>query len=255
MKTPKKIWQTWKSKKEEDVPEKLSSYSGKWKKLHPDYEYHLLDDEDLRNKVKDIVPEYLDLYDSFSKIIEKVDFARYAILYGYGGIYADMDTYPIKPADIWVNKNKVVLGCEPKEHAENIYGRDRVVCNALMISPPGERFWYDLMRYIVENYERNYRPVENTGPLAITRFLETPEGKVYISKIEITDPCVFYPLKGDNTVSEECNLKESYVAHVWENTWVVPWYKDPILFNARYWTYGLLVIFTCLWYWCYLNKI
>jgi len=251
MSTPKKLWQTWKSSDPKQVPQKLQTFVTKWQSLHPRYEYRLLDDDDLRDIVQATVPQYLDDYDGFTHTIERVDFARYALLYRHGGVYADLDTDPKKPIDVWVAKNKIVLGCEPKEHAEEIYGRDRVVCNALMISPPKQEFWLDLMEYIITNYEKRFRPVDNTGPMAITRFLETPKGKRYIPHILITDPCVFYPLKGDNTVADGCNIKESYVAHVWENTWVGPWYQDPMWFNTRYWTWGLVVLFVVLWLWCY----
>ncbi len=252
--TPKKIWQTWKSNNPSQVPLKLYRYTQKWKKLHPDYEYHLLDDDEIRTIVREVVPHYLDDYDGFTHTIERVDFARYALLKQQGGVYADLDTNPLKSIDVWVNKNKIVFGCEPKEHAEKLYGRNKVICNALMISPPGEEFWKDLMDFIIDNYEHRYRPVENTGPLAITKFLESPTGQKYTSQIIVTDPCVFYPLKRDNTVSKECDIKESYVEHVWENTWVKPWYQDPMWFNARYWTWGLIIVFVALWLWCYYHN-
>lgn len=241
--TPKILWQTWKSDKLDDVPEKLKGYILKWKKLHPEYAHYLLDDDDLRNIVKKVVPKYLNVYDSFTHMIERVDFARYAILYKYGGVYADLDTLPLKPIDKWVEEGKIVLGSEPYEHAQKIYNRERVVCNALMISPPGQQFWKELMDYIIRNYEHRYKPVENTGPMAITRFMES-DGKKFEKNgdVIVTDPCVFYPLKSDNKPSDRCNLNDSYVMHVWENTWVSKWYQDPMWFNRRYWTYGLSVL-------------
>ena len=254
MKTPRIIWQTWKSKDPSKIPTKLYDYSEKWRKLHPKYKYILLDDADLRKIVEETVPEYLDKYDSFTCIIERVDFARYALMYSRGGIYADLDTDPLKAIDTWVDKNAIVLGCEPREHAKDLYNRERVICNAFMISPPGQKFWIDLMKYIVDNYEENYKPVENTGPMAMTKFLETAGGNKYEEELLITDPCVFFPLKGDNQVAEGCNIRESYVAHVWENTWVKPWYQDPMWFNARYWTYVLVIIFMILWLWCHTHQ-
>lgn len=250
MNTPKIIWQTWKDKK--NIPSNLYKYTLLWKKLHPSYKYILLDDGDLRDIIKQTVPQYLNLYDSFTHNIERVDFARYALLYKHGGIYADLDTEPLKNIDVFVEKNKIILGCEPKEHAEKIYKRDRVVCNALMISPPEQTFWLDLMRYISDRYEHRYKPVDNTGPLAITKFLET--SKKYEDQIIITDPCVFFPIVNDGSVSRECNIeKQSYVKHIWQNSWTDVWYKDPMWFNIRYWTIGLSILFLVMWVWCYLK--
>lgn len=253
MSTPKILWQTWKT--DVPVPEKLQVFVRKWKQLHPDYEYYLLNDEDLRSIVSETVPQYLQSYDNFTFKIERVDFARYALLYKYGGVYADLDTDPKKCIDVWVEKNKIVLGCEPREHAENLYGRDRVVCNALMISPAKDEFWMDLMNYIISHYEPKYKPVSNTGPIAITKFLETSVGEKYISQIIITDPCVFFPLMGDNSVSKDCDIRESYVAHVWENTWVVPWYQNPMWFNMRYWTWFIIILVIVFWLYIFYNAV
>lgn len=250
METPRVIWQTWKSKT--DIPGKLFDLSRTWTTNHPDYKYHLLDDDDLRNIVSKVTPKHLEKYDSFTRMIERVDFARYAIMYEYGGVYADMDTKSLKNVDVWVAKNKIVLGCEPSEHSMEIYKTNRVVCNALIISPPKQKFWLELMDYISENYEWNYAPVYNTGPMAITKFLDTHPR--YERELLITDPCVFYPIKGDGkTISEGCNLDDSYVAHMWENTWVTKWYQDDRWFNIRYWTYAIFLVYIVMWLWLYFS--
>jgi len=253
MKTPKVLWQTWKTK---TLPPNLRNYRSRWLESHPDYRHVLLDDEDLRNIVKICVPEYLEKYDAFTQNIERVDFARYALLYKYGGVYADLDTVPLKKIDRWVSEGRPVIGCEPREHAETIYKRKKVLCNALMISPPGEKVWKDLMNYIIQNYEKNYKPVENTGPMAMTRLYEKhPE---LWERVLITNPCVFYPLtggseKGKQKVSADCHLeRDSYVAHIWTNSWVDRhWWESPLIWNARYWTIGLTVLFIALWLYLY----
>jgi len=241
-KTPKIIWQTWKSKNPDQIPDKFKQYSKEWQKIHPDYKYILLDDDDLRNIVKSVVPEYLNDYDNFTSVIERVDFARYALLYKYGGIYADMDILPFKKMNVWTNKNVIVLGCEPKEHAEKIYGRDKVLCNAIMISPPGKKYWKDLMDSIISHYEHHQNPVFTTGPMAMTYLYEkSPE---LHKDIIITDPCIFYPMLGDGKISDNCNLAKSYVVHVWENTWTTDGiFSDLRWKNKRYWFFGLLILF------------
>jgi len=252
-KTPKIIWQTWKTKNSNEIPDDLAKYSKLWKKLHPFYEYHLLDDDDLRSIVSDVVPQYLEDYDSFSYTIEKVDFARYAILYKYGGIYADMDTYPYKSLDTFVNLNKIVLGKEPVEHAQKIYNKKEILCNALMISPPNEELWLKFMDFIIENYEHNFDAVYNTGPLAMTDFFEkNPE---YKKKVIITDPCIFYPLKNNGEVTENCNLDDSYVAHVWNNSWAPTLFDNKKWKNVRYWTIILLIIYFMLWFYLFYKGI
>ena len=241
--TPKVVYQTWKSKT--TLPSDLEPYVEDWKRLHPDYQHVLLDDADLRSIVAQVVsPSDLEQYDSFTHNIERVDFARYALLYLNGGVYADLDIKPLRKIDKWTSRNKIVLGCEPTKHAHELYGRDRVVCNAIMFSPPSQPFWKDLMNYILSKYEHRYKPVENTGPMAITHFLEGP-GKKYEKELIITEPCVFYPLQGDKTISPECgDLSKSDVVHIWANTWTPNWYTDPMWFNSRYmfWVFFILYV-------------
>lgn len=248
--TPKIIWQTWKTKTH--LPKRLKKYRQEWLTTHSDYQHILLDDQDLRDLVKECVPEYLSIYDSFTQNIERVDFARYALLYLKGGVYADLDTIPLKRIDEWVHKGRPVIGCEPIEHAQKIYSRNKVLCNAFMISPPREKVWKDIMDYIVKRYERNYNPVENTGPMAMTRlYEENPEA---YKNVLITNPCTFYPLTGTSTISKECDLdRDSYMVHVWENSWIDKhWWESPLVYNVRYWVMGLLAVYALLWiYLCF----
>jgi mannosyltransferase OCH1-like enzyme len=242
-KTPRIIWQTWKTKDFKKLPKKFMAYSREWRRLHPTFEYHLLDDDDLRNTVSKVVPQYLDKYDNFTATIERVDFARYALLYDKGGVYADLDIHPLKNIGRWVDMDKIVLGCEPSIHATQNYGRDRVLCNAIMISPPHQEYWLKLMDFIIDHYEHYQNPVYTTGPMAMTALYE--KNPSLHNDMIITEPCIFYPMLGDGKMAEECLGKESYVVHVWENTWVPKGvFSDVRWKNKRCWFFGLLgVIF------------
>lgn len=250
--TPRILYQTWKT---HTVPEKFKENQAKWLKVCPEsegWDYRMLDDADLRNLVKQHFPKHIPAYDAFTNNIERVDFARMVMMY-VGGVYADLDTYPTKPIDKFIDMNAIVLGTEPIEHAREIYGRKRVLCNAFMISPPGQELWVKLMDYIVENYEGYYRPVENTGPMAMTYFWEkNPE---MFESVVIEPPCTFFPLTGKGKVTEGCDMdKDTYVVHVWSNTWVsTPW-MDQLWFNRRYWFWGLIAIFTIAWLWLWYHQ-
>ena len=156
------VHQTWKSK---DIPRDMQHYVDSW--LKSPYTYKFYTDDDLRQVVSDHYPQYLEAYDSFDVFIERVDFARYCILHHYGGIYADIDVELLRPfPEEWLcrTSDKVILGYEPPEHC----GKDKLVCNALMISPPGHPYWISLMDYIVSQYKQGghvtYNPVNTTGP-------------------------------------------------------------------------------------------
>lgn len=249
MTTPKILYQTWKNY---DVPKEFLKNMARWKVLAPPeegWQHILLSDSDLRKLVETNVPQHLAKYDSFTKNIERVDFARCVMMY-LGGVYADLDTYPLRKIDTWLETNKIVFGREPIEHAREIYSREVVLCNAFMISPPKQQFWLDFMNYIMENYEYNFRPVDNTGPMAMTKFYESNPDQ--FGNIIITPPCTFFPLKGDGTVTAGCNMAEdTYVVHEWANTWVPKWFEDDMWKNKRLWFWAMLAIFIAGWLWCW----
>lgn len=257
--TPKILYQTWKTMK---LPPKFTKNRQKWLEYTQGWYHPLLTDIDLRNLVMKYTPQYLHAYDSFTENIERVDFARYVMMY-LGGVYADLDTYPIKSIDKFINMNKIVLGKEPYEHANRIYSRKDVLCNAFMISPPKQKFWLDLMDFIVKNYEPNYLPVYNTGPMVMTLFMESLTSKSSpnlekshldgFENVIITEPCVFFPLMGNGKITKGCNMdKDTYVVHEWENTWVTNPFKDPRWLNKRYWFYALAVVFILLYLYLYI---
>lgn len=65
------------------------------------YDYWLWGEEELLGFFKEFRNgQYLDFYINFKFPVMKVDFARYAILYAYGGIYLDLDVNIIPGKDI-----------------------------------------------------------------------------------------------------------------------------------------------------------
>jgi mannosyltransferase OCH1-like enzyme len=64
----------------------------------------------LINNVKILLnyyPEFIQLWNDFTQPIMKADFIRYLILYHEGGIYLDLDIYPIKNFDSLFNKSEI----------------------------------------------------------------------------------------------------------------------------------------------------
>lgn len=225
--TPKILHQTWKSK---DLLPKFIEWQKMWLDMCPDYKYKFYTDEHLIQVFKNHLPQYLESFKSFAKQIERVDFWRYAILYVYGGVYADMDVFPLKSIDCWLEKNKIILGKEPLEHSRIYDGTDFMICNAFMISPKGEKFWLELMDFIIANYSPDSSPVRTTGPGIITNFYYKHPEK--FCNVIITEPECFFPLTAGKTnkfqiykgkvfknVSKFCNVKKAFVVHMWEGTW------------------------------------
>ena len=220
------IHMTWKSK---DLPRHYQENVNKWQTLHPDYKIIIYDDQDLRNYINEHYPEFLNLYDGFPKHIMRVDFVRYAILHREGGIYADMDTFPVKNFDDFMNSSKILLASEATEHCQKQH-KSQLLCNAIMISPSKISFWYKFMQYIQNSNLTDV--LGRTGPLALTNFIE--EYPEEAEQVNILPSCYFYPMldatkyKGQNVVcngqklhniSKLCDPEQIYAVHTWNHTW------------------------------------
>jgi len=225
--TPKIIHQTWKT---HTLPPQLAKYAKTCRDVNKTYKYILYDDNDLRNVILNNYPQYLEKYDSFDNNIERVDFARYAILHKYGGVYADLDMECFKSFDEHVGMNRPVFGSEPVEHREKLYeNRKIVICNAMMFSPPGDPLWIHVMDFASRNYKRGANPVFNTGPMMLTLLYES-NPRVF-SNAQIVSACAFYAQSDRFTntvqmgipyVSRECNLNITppVAVHRWAHTWI-----------------------------------
>jgi len=223
--TPRILHQTWKTT---EIPSNLRGFVQSCKAMNSDYEYHLWTDQDLYQFIHRFFPQYAAAYDNFAQNIERVDFARYAIMYQIGGVYADLDIQCVKPFDSLLVRNQPIFGDEPVEHRERLYNnRKHVICNALLISPPRNSLWLKIMDFIVRTYHPTHGPVYNTGPMALTRMYEqTPRA---FDGALITNPCIFYAQSDHMTnntqdgvpfISRECDLADAITIHRWAHTWV-----------------------------------
>eukprot|EP00605_Chrysophyceae_sp_TOSAG23-4_P001313 GSChrysophyteH1.ASY1.ANO1.1428.1 assembled CDS len=55
------------------------------------YQFKMWHDDDLRSFISDHYPWFLETYDAYPQMIQRVDAARYFLLRKYGGIYVDLD--------------------------------------------------------------------------------------------------------------------------------------------------------------------
>ena len=78
----------------------IKKYSQNWKKLNPDYEIKLYDNEMCKNfLLEEYSKKHYDIFNFIKDGPIKADFWRCCILYKYGGLYVDADIEPLKPLD------------------------------------------------------------------------------------------------------------------------------------------------------------
>lgn len=102
---PKIIHQVWINEDNREMPKDWEKSPIEWKKHHPEWEYMLWEKENSRNFIKDNYPEYLEFYDNLEYTIQRCDMIRYFFLYHYGGIYSDLDNYPLENLEKYFDPN------------------------------------------------------------------------------------------------------------------------------------------------------
>ena len=115
MTIPKKIYQSWKTKQ---LPIKTIEAVERTKRLNPEYDYELWDDNDCRDFILKYFGEnYANAFDVLVPGAFKCDFWRYAILYIKGGVYMDLDMTNILPfRDIFRDSDRCVSIVDWKAH-------------------------------------------------------------------------------------------------------------------------------------------
>ncbi|WP_193335025.1 glycosyltransferase family 32 protein [Devosia beringensis] len=224
---------TWKTT---ELPREMADYYGKWQKLHPGWEIRLWTDESMRAFVAEAYPEFLAIYDSYPKMIQRADAFRYLVLGRLGGIYADLDVEPFA-AMTPLLEHDAFLGIEPLEHIfpDRIHqGVPFLLTNAFMGSVPGHPLWQAVIAALPKlvGQETFYA----TGPSMITAMvLRLPPAQRPVLLL----PEVWSPLlsNGKRTRSDaaardmlsavgqvlDAGAVGRLVSHKWMTTWV-PWH-------------------------------
>ncbi|KAL4855480.1 Initiation-specific alpha-1 [Chlorella vulgaris] len=97
---PRMLWQTYKSRR---PPKDGMDAYWSWHELNPGLQTIIHDDAQAHKCIKHLYgDEVSQIYAAFPLSVMRADFWRYAILYAFGGIYADIDVQALRPLDQWL---------------------------------------------------------------------------------------------------------------------------------------------------------
>jgi len=104
-----------------NLPEKYREDTEKLSILNPNWEHMKWDEEGLRTECRAFSPEALIKFDEFDKMIQKVDFGRYIVLYNYGGVSVDCDAECLRPLEKvpGLDRYDLILSKNPLNRIEN----------------------------------------------------------------------------------------------------------------------------------------
>ena len=158
---PLKIYMTWHTK---ELPPLMLKNFEDLKRLNPEFEFNLFDDNDCLSFIRDNFPE--NVANAYKKLLPQAyrsDLWRYCILYKNGGIYLDMSFKPF-------NEFKFINLIEKEYFAINT--KDEIM-GGLIVSKPENPILFKCIDKVVENCNNNYygtSSLEPTGPMLLSSF-------------------------------------------------------------------------------------
>jgi hypothetical protein len=97
---PRRLWQTYSSQK---PPQEGMEAYWSWHELNPGLQTIIHDDAQAHECIKHLYGDEVSrIYAAFPLNVMRSDFWRYAILYAFGGIYADIDVQALRPLNMWL---------------------------------------------------------------------------------------------------------------------------------------------------------
>jgi FkbM family methyltransferase len=215
---PRLIHQTWKTS---EVSDRLKPFQKTWLENHATWEYKLWTDEDNLNLIQTHYPWFLDYYNSYPHHIQRVDAARYFILYHYGGLYADLDMQCLTPIDPLTDQiGGVIVGQEGQIHHD---GTQRIG-NAIIFSSRHHPFWLRVFQSLLQCHAKS-DPMKigtvftTTGPSFLHEtYLKYPQG------VTVMPASAFYPMPwhapGETVeLALRRTYPKSWTVHHWEGGW------------------------------------
>jgi len=241
MSIPKIIHQIW-FQGADFIPKHLVTYQNSWKEKNPDYQYMFWD----MNSIKDLIKQanvvwITETYDNFPLMIQKIDFAKYIILYLVGGIYIDMDMKCLKPLNSLLelpnmNNKKVVVSNLTFDFIQRViflltgnFNIRNIVNNGIIMCEAKHEIILNTIKHVYQNKDNFFKNKSNflyifysTGPLALSNALidYTNKNKNKLDEIEILDQDYFEGCDLGDIKNNNCKIPEKAIGiHYYEGSW------------------------------------
>jgi len=202
---PKNIYFMWLAKPDakKGIPSKYTRNIKTFRKYNPGYTIKIWNLEDTTITIKTYLPEFWETFATISKC----DFARFCLIYIFGGIYSDLDFYCSKQLDGLLNDKEYIFAIEPCEH-----GKDHLY-NGFFASIPKNPFIYGWLK-TMESHALLSQVMFKTGPIGLAYYYNGLTDKPQLT--ETYKVMLYYNKhKVINTVSDANNIDDNYVYTLW----------------------------------------
>ena len=209
------------------LPSSAKRCINSWKKYLPDYEIKEWNED---NFDVNSIPYTRDAY-AAKKYAFVSDYARFWVLYHYGGVYFDTDVEVIRPMDVFIAKGPF-MGWE-KPGSTGVYS----IAPGLGLAANKEQPLYqeilhgfEHLNFYDENGERN-----NYSMIPLVTDLLTQKGLKKDGSMQVIDDVILYP-------SEYLCPMEYFTGKVTitDNTYAIHWYSMTWLPKTAIWKFKLM---------------
>lgn len=188
------------------IPDKYKKYFQSWEKHNRCFDIRFWSGKSILNLIKTYLPQYLYFYVNLTPTISKCDFARFVVVYVYGGLYTDLDFICRKNISKLLQYDSYFL-FEPIEHR---YMGTKIY-NGFFASVPNHPFVFGWLNRMSKNVNKNV--FMKTGPKALYNYYETFEGTVFFG-----NTCDALSIIDTNKTSLECSGSyDIYAGTLWND--------------------------------------
>lgn len=137
----------------ENIPDQYRSNLEQTAKLNPDWRIEVWDEARIRPMLRAIGQKYLDKYDSFKIMHQRVDFSRYAIIFSTGGLSMDVDAKAVRSFNEipGIGEKDFIVGYGNMDAVGNLVhgNKERTINNSVIIARPYHPILKEVLDHIL----------------------------------------------------------------------------------------------------------
>lgn len=243
-KIPKIIHQIW-WQGIDKLPDKYAKYSKSWVKYHPYWTITYWDKNNIYKLINTYYSNLLKLINKYPYMIQKIDLAKYIILYHYGGFYIDMDTICHQSLNNLFNNpeyQQYDFICSQMEIIPFI----KIINNGVIFSKPKHNLLLlilnSLHKHIDKRFYQNqdYYILESTGPIFFNNIInDFYQDTILILPHNFLESCNLLDY-------QKCKKQGTYMTHHHTLSWSTSYFKLLFKILSLLNQYKLFILIICI---------
>ena len=204
------------------LPERYHAPVQSWRAVYGDQGHRVYDRTECRRVFSTVFPQHVQTYDNLHSDVERADLARYAIMYAYGGFYADIDTTLMRPIRPFVDDLNMHVSIEIRQ-SDGMHGYVQYAFGS-PANPPAlsdivaEVVWRTQSAPPATHQHPDARILWSTGPMGFSTAINRRLHNHHRPNIVVHREGVFGAYK-----SGDLFRSTAYIKHHFDGSWKRSW--------------------------------